>query len=373
MYLKVELLRVNISKDALEVLVSLEDYGKIMSIKTIYEIEVIRRYGKARFTYLFRKYFLFFVSILCALLLLKLLSSLILKVEVIHTKEDIRNLILMDLEEYGIKPYRFKVSFDKKEKIVEEILEKERDYLEWIEIEEVGTSYRVSVEERRKNTKTESTEEQSIIAKKTGRILEINASGGAIVKKKDDYVQKGDVLISGIIKNKDTPVSKVRAEGVVFAEIWYKVTAEVPYNYKEEVLTGKKKKRLEVSFLNRSFPIFYFHPYDTARKKRTPILQNSLLPISLFYTTYEEVKVTEEIHNEKEATKKALSLATKKLKGRLQKEDEIISQKTLKKSRKNSKIVVEVFFKVKENITDTVSLKDVKLEDLQKEAEKESE
>ncbi len=372
-FLKIKLLEVTTTKDSLLILVEEEDYQKIKDLKTIYKVELINCYGIAKLKYLYHKYFLFLVAIILAFIILKLLSGLILKIEVIHTKEEIRNLIMRDLEEYGITPYQFKVSFEQKEKIKEKILEKEKDHLEWMEIEERGTTYRINVEERKKNNQKIKQEEQSIVAKKKGRILEIEASHGAIVKKKNDYVEKGDVIISGIIKNKDTPVSKVRAEGRVFAEIWYKVKIEVPYNYQEEVKTGRRKKRLEFAFLNYKVTLLDLKPYQNAVKKRKQLLKNNLLPISFYLTTLEEIKIKNEIKNPKQAYQKAIKLATQKLKNNLGKEDKIISQKTLKKSHKNSKIEVEIFFKVKENITDTVSLKDIKLEDLQKEAEKEGE
>ena len=364
---------VNISTNSLVVVVDEKSYQNIMKLKTIYTIEVLNRFGFAKYQYLFRKYFFFLLALLFSILLLKILSCFILRVEVIHTKQEIRELVLTDLEEYGIRPYHFKVSFAKKEKIAEKILEKEKDHLEWLEIEEVGTTYRVNVEERKKNKNIKSTEEQSIVAKKSGRILEVHASHGEILKFKNDYVQKGDVLISGIIKNKDTPVSKVRAEGQVFAEIWYQVQVEVPHHYKEELKTGKKKNRLELLFLNNSYSLFDFKPYAKSSKKRHSIFASKLLPISLSYTTIHEIKVVEEIHNEKEAYQKALSLAREKLKAKLSENDEIISEKTLKKSRKNSKIVVDIFFKVKEDIAETESLKNIQLEELQKAAEEEKE
>lgn len=364
---------VNVSKNFLIVVVDDKVYQNIIKMKTIYTIEVLNRFGLAKYQYLFRKYFFFLLALLFSILLLKILSCFILKVEVIHTKQEIRELVLTDLEEYGISPYRFKVSFTKKEKIAEKILEKEKDHLEWLEIEEVGTTYRINVEERKKNKNTKSTEEQSIIAKKSGRILEIHASHGEILKFKNDYVQKGDVLISGIIKNKDTPVSKVRAEGQVFAEIWYQVQVEVPYHYKEEIKTGNRKTRLEFLFLNNSYTFFDFKPYAKSSKKRHFVFASRLLPISFSYTTIEEIKVVEEIHNEKEAYQKARKLAREKLKAKLSENDEIISEKTLKKSRKNSKIVVDIFFKVKENIAETESLKNIQLEELQKKAEEEKE
>jgi len=65
---------------------------------------------------------------------------------------------------------------------------------------------------------------------------------------------------------------------------------------------------------------------------------------------------------------KAYSLAEEKLKQQLSKDDEVISKKILKKYEKDSKIIVEVFFRVKEDITDTVSIQDI---DIEKENQKE--
>ena len=41
----------------------------------------------------------------------------------------------------------------------------------------------------------------------------------------------------------------------------------------------------------------------------------------------------------------------------------MISKKILKKYEKDSKIIVEVFFRVKEDITDTVSIEDINIEE----------
>ena len=60
-------------------------------------------------------------------------------------------------------------------------------------------------------------------------------------KKKNDYVNKGDVLISGLIHNKETIVSKKCAQGIIFGEVWYKVKIALPkYYLKESIIRGKK-------------------------------------------------------------------------------------------------------------------------------------
>ena len=62
----------------------------------------------------------------------------------------------------------------------------------------------------------------------------------------------------------------------------------------------------------------------------------------------------------------AIKLAEEKLLLKLGKEDSILTKKVLKKELKNSKIIVEVFFKVKEDIT---SYKDIVIDEAKEEGD----
>ena len=53
-----------------------------------------------------------------------------------------------------------------------------------------------------------------------------------------------------------------------------------------------------------------------------------------------------------EARKKAIELTTSKIKARLKSDEYIISKNTLNFYEKDSKIVMDIFYKVYENITD---------------------
>ena len=57
--------------------------------------------------------------------------------------------------------------------------------------------------------------------------------------------------------------------------------------------------------------------------------------------------------------KDAISLATNKLTNKIGEDSEIVSKKVLKKYKKNSKIIVEVFFKVKEDITEYLDYEEI--------------
>lgn len=365
----VQIYKIENTKDGIKIIVDKKDYKDIINMKTIYKIKVVNRYGIGKFKYLLTKYLIFIISLFISFILLTVLSNMIFSIQVIHTDEDIRNIVLRDLEEKGIKKYHFKVSFEEKEKIKEYILNKETNDIEWLEIEEKGTKYVVRVEQRKKNKKEEVCTPRNIIAKKDAMILSINSDSGEIVKKKLDYVKKGDVLISGLIHNKETIVSKKCAEGQVFGEVWYKVTLELPKKYHEENVTGKKKSQLEVNLFNKSYTLF--SNFKTYKKKVTPILNSQLLPFSINLTKYLETEVIEEIYEINTIDKKALKTASDKLKTKLKEDDEITYKKVLKKYEKNSKIIVEVFFKVKEDITDTESIENINIEEENQKSSKE--
>ena len=345
----------------IKIIVSEDDYQKIKKTRTIYKIKVINRYGLTRIKYLINKYLFFIISILISIGIITILSNMIFSIQVIHSDENIRNIIINDLKEKGIEKYHFKVNYKVKEDIKQYILNKETDDIEWLEIENVGTKYIVKVEQRKKNRKIDKCEPRNVIAKKDSMILSIDASVGEIVKKKLDYVRKGDILISGLIHNKETIVSKTCATGKIFGEVWYKVTLNLPKKYREENVTGRKKQQLEINIFNNKYTLF--SNYKTYKRKVLPIINSDILPFSINITKYLETIVKEDNYSIENVDNKALRIAEDKLIAKLNREDSIIYKKVLKKQEKNSKIIVEVFFKVKEDITDIVSIEDINIDE----------
>ena len=241
------------TKNKLIIIVDEVGYKKIKKKK--YKIKVLNKYGKVKVKYLFYKYSLLIYVLLFGIFVNIILSNMIFDIDIIHSNKKIVNIIKKDLDYYGIKKYHFKKSFNTKENIIKKILDRETNDIEWLEIEEVGTKYIVRVEQRKKKYKDKKCPLQNIIAKKNAMILDIDAYRGEVVKKKYDYVSKGDVIISGLIHNKEKIVSKKCAIGNVYGEIWYTVSLEIPINYKEEIVTNKSRYLFEISFLNKNYPI----------------------------------------------------------------------------------------------------------------------
>lgn len=355
------------SKDFFIIEVSDEDYEKIKKIKTSYEINIIKRKGLAYILHLIETKKIFLCSILFAMFTMIILTHITFSIKIIETDESIKNIIMEDLEEFGIKKYHLKVDYQKKEAIRNKILEKEKDKLEWLEIEEIGTTYQIKLIKRVKKDQEETLLPRNIIAKKKAMIVSIYAEAGEVVSKKNQYVEKGQVLISGLIKNKEDIVSKVAAKGKVYAEVWYKVNMKLPLLYEEEKLTGKSKQVLQFHFLSHDISLNELFYYQHAKEKENILWKHSLLPFRFSYTKKEQLQITRTKYDKDHIEKNIVPLAIKKLKAKLGSDVEIISQKVLKKDESTGKMNIELFFKVKEDITDYESIVDVDINEEQQE------
>lgn len=360
---KIKLYNIIEDHDGISLTVDEVDYAKILKMKTSYNIQIINRFGVAKLRYLLLKYKYILSFLFLTLGLMIILSHFIFFIDVIHSKEEIRELVETDLKEFGISKYRFRVSYAKKEEIRNKILEKEKDKIEWLEIDRIGTRYIVNVEERLIKDNKVDNEVRDIVAKKDAMILNIEAETGEIVRKKYEYVRKGDTIVSGTIKNKEDEVSKVKAEGKVYGEVWYSVTVELPKKYYEEKKTGKTSKTLTLRIANKKISVPFSKDNKSYISEDSPILENNLIPIKLVLETKHEIEIIDKEYNMDNSSSEAIKLATKKLEDRLDEQSMILSKKVLKKTLKNSKIIVEIFFKVRENITDYKKIsKELKIE-----------
>lgn len=357
--LKIPFIKKKETKDYLILEIEEEYFQKIKKLAPTYEITILKRTGKAYLIHLYKTKKIFLYSTIFAFLVITLLTNIIFSVRVVETDKEIKDMILTDLRENGITRFRFKVSYKRKEAIREKILEKEKAYLEWLEIEEVGTMYQVKVIRRINNPKEEELKPRSIVAKKKGRITRIEADYGEVTTKKNDIVDKGDTLISGLIKNKEEIKTKVAARGKVYAEVWYQVNLNLPTIYQEEIKTGNKNNTLEIIFLDKNIFISELFKYNNSISKETVLYNNPLIPFRISFTKKEEIKLKQVAYQEDKTLKKIKKLAVDKLKQRIGNDIKILAINVLKKKASADKIEVELFFKVEEDITSYESLENI--------------
>ena len=334
-----------------DIIIYKKDYETVLKIKSIYDVTELDVFGliKIKRKIKISKHLIILTIIAFAIFLF--FTHVIFDVEVIHSNKDIRNLLLNELKDEGIKKLSFKKSYNEISKIKEKILNKYPDKIEWLEIEENGTKYTVRVEERTIVKEDENNTPRNIVAGKDGVLKKVIAEKGDIVKDMNDYVKKGDMIINGELIFNEKVTGKVRAEGKAYAEVWYVTKTEYPFATYTETETGKTKDIYAIKFLNHTLE-FTLHKFKTKKIEEEDIVKHSLIPIKLVKQKQKETKVTDQILTVEEAIDKAKEKAENDIKKNLSKDEYIIRSKYLKSTVKESIVEVEMFFAVYEDITD---------------------
>ena len=328
------------------------NYCKVLKYKKLFNIELVDTKGVNKYKYLLKKYFLFFISVIVGIVGVYFLSNVIFDVKIMTNKEDLYKLLSNELEYYGMSRYNFVKSFEEKEEIKKKILEEHKDKIEWLEFDRKGSVYYINVLERIINKEDDSSNYRHLVSKKNAIILEIKAEDGEIVKKINDYVNKGDIIVSGAIMKGEEVKNYVKAKGNVYGETWYNVSVELPINYYEKVYTGNEKKRLTINYFDKHIKLFNFSNYENEERSDKVLFQSKIIPFSITYSTFKEINLFDDVYTVEKAIDKGMNLARTRLLETLDKDSKILSQKKLKLYTKDSKIFIEVFFKVYENITD---------------------
>ena len=330
-----------------------KDLNKIRKLSILNKIEIIDYKGKIKRKnkLLFNK--IFILSLFFGLFLLFFLTSIIYDIEVIHTSSEIRSFILSELEEKGIKKYQLRKNYNKLSDIKNKILKDNKNKLEWLEIERIGTKYVIKLEERKINNIITDYKYQDIVATHDAVIKKIVADSGVKVKEVNEYVKKGDTIISGSIYLNEEIKEITKALGEIYGEVWYKISVEYPIINVDKRETGNKNEVFSINFFNNSFILFNKNPYKNSNIKRKYILKNNILPISISKDTLYELTDFSGIYVEGEALINAVYYGRRKIEDTLRKDEYIISEKVLNYSQNSNTIYVDIFYKIYKNITGT--------------------
>lgn len=328
-----------------------KDFDKLIKIKTSYKIEVIKKYGIVHYKEVLKNNIIFLLSVFISAIVLIILENMIFDVEIVTSDSKIRKILHEELEKNSIKKYNLVKSYSKIQEIKNNIIENNKNDIEYIEIEKTGTKYIVRVEKRIINNIKKENDIRHVVAAKNGIIKKIEASKGEILTKVNDYVSKGDILVSGEIHKGEDVLDNISADGKIFAEVWYKVKVTIPIKYYEEKKTGKSENIISFNILNYDFNFFEKDKYKDKKEKETVIFSDFFGLFKISYKYLEELEVNDSI-NLITSENVAVKYAREKIISQLKEEEYIISQKKLKTTLNNSTIKVEVFFKVYENITD---------------------
>ena len=347
------------NSNEMNVCIYFKDYEKVVKLNTIYEIYIIEYGGmiNSRKIMYKNRFVLFFVIL--SLIFIFILSRMIFNVEVITNDSKMRDILLYELELYDIKKYQFQKGYNEIQIIKDKILNKYKNDIEWIEIELVGTNYIVRYEPRIIHEKLSKIKPRHIVASQDAIIYSVISSKGQVIKNKNEYVKKGDIIVSGNIFLNEEVKNSVSAEGKVLGEVWYEVDVYYPYAYYEQVKTGKVKKVYVINFLNYRLELFNFNPFYDKIVNSNIIIKSDVLPFNLAKEKQFEVNTISSIKTEELIYLDAVSLAHSKIKNKLNKEGFIKTYKVIDKKLTDKGIELKIFFSVIEDITEYAEIGDV--------------
>ncbi len=326
----------------------LSDYNKIKKYLKSYKISVYSNTGLLKIKDILRKYIVFIMSVIISIILLLFINNLIFKVDIKSNNKNIKKLLSSELNKYNLGVLKLKKNHKEIEDIVDSILDDNKDTLEWLEIKYDGLIMIVNVVEKTINKEEIKYDNCDVIAKSDAKIISMNINKGVPLREINDYVNKGDIIISGTITYNDEIKDIVCASAEVYGEVWYKVHVEMPL--KEEIIkyTGKNRYNININYKDNEYDIFKSRIDGLKEKEITSLYTLNSFKINLVrekeYIIDSYKLEIDDAHN------KALKKVIDKINMTLDEKEEILLQKVLKKEVNNSTIILDIFVVTKEDI-----------------------
>ena len=346
--INVILYEIKYDENYLYIKVSRKDYDKLCKYIVSYKFEIIDNTGIKKLKDVIINNKIFIICLIIGLVVFFALKNMIFKINVIHENSEIREIIEDELDNYGIKILRFKKSYKNLDKIRKEILDKYPDKLDWMEFDLKGMVLNVRIEERIITDIKKENRVCNLVATSSGIITDINVSNGEVKVMINDYVRKGDILVSGVVTYNEEDKRYTCASGTIYATIFYSVNVSMPFKYSEYTETGKSKYNLvyETKGGKKSILRSQFKNHNSNLK---PIL--SVFDFNLYLNKEKEVVKKEKKYTKEEALDMAINKALENVEKKLNEKDEIIDKKVLKKNINDSKMDIDVFVVVKKIIS----------------------
>lgn len=321
-----------IDNDKITCIINLDDYKKIKRLNYYSKIKIVSYVGINKLKEMIKNNIFYVIIFILAFILIDIITSYIVDIEVIHSSSSIRKLIYKELDNNNVKKYSFAYSFNELDKIQKNILNNNKDKLEWISITKDGMKYIIRCEERKIKEINKESGYRNIVAKKDAYITKIISTKGVNLVRSGEYVKKGDVLISGEIKLYEEVKGDTLATGYVYGNVWYNVQLSIPKEENKKEYTGRSRFNININD-----KIFFKNKYKYFSQEN--IREIKILGLKIKFYKEKEYEYKKHILSDEEIE----NLVNDKIKEKFSNIGTISSQKVLKKEINNSTIDYRVF------------------------------
>lgn len=263
----------NIVKGVIRFQINISDFKKLRKIAKKTKCKVIIKSKKGiYFTFFkYRKRKLAFIFVFLAILFSIVLSTFVWSIDVVGNENISNEEIISDLKSSGLYVGKSKIGLDKKE-IINQLRSKENG-LSWVGIEIDGSKVFIKVVEKTvlDQKDIQNTTNGDIIANKSGVITKIVAENGTSICKESQYIEKGNILIEGMVYNKKLEsLGAVPAKGYVRVDNIYTFENDYLFDEINKEYTSKKRWTVGITINSKENMINYLN-----KSKKYDITKNS--------------------------------------------------------------------------------------------------
>lgn len=301
----------------------------------------------------------FVLGIIAFLFIIFALSNMIWGVEIKGAKPETEHHIKKELHRIGINTGKLQPLAPKPDVIQKEITDKIKE-ITWIGVEIKGTTYHLKVVEKNQPEEEKYISPRNIVAKKKAIISKMFVEQGEPVVFVNEYVNKGQLLVSGLIGKEDAK-EKVAAKAEIYGETWYRSVITVPLETSFNVFTGKSKNKYFIKFWSFNLPIWGFSndmyaEYEMEEDDRQLKFLNYTLPISYRKEIYREKEILKRKYTVEQAKKAGIEMGKKEIEEKLGEDGEVKGEKVLHETNEFGKVKLNVLYRVTEDIVQTTPI-----------------
>lgn len=300
-----------------------------------------------------RKFFA--IGLVCFLIGVYMLSSVVWKISVEGNVRIPEEQIVKAAGQVGIRPFQWKFRLGEPDELSRR-LQLQLPGTAWVGVEVNGTHVHIKVVEAKLPEDRPLLSPRHLVATKNAMVTQVFAEKGKPSVKPNQYVRKGEILVSGYIGDEANRQAVV-ATGVVRGLVWYTSNIEVPMIQRSKVYTGDAKDKHYLVIGNRALQLTGYGKVPFAQSETVPDrtiwrIGNWALPIGWLHERVYAVDTAERSIDAAEARKIGLERGRVEVTAAAGQDAVVKSEKILHEKSENGKVYMEVHFEVEENIAE---------------------
>lgn len=230
------------------------------------------------------------------------------------------------------------------------------DNITWVGVDLKGTTYHFQVVQKTEPEQGDLLSPRHLVAKKKAVIAEMFVENGKPLVKVHQYVEEGQILVSGTIGNETQPLN-IPAKGEIWGFTWYDSEVEIALESNFQVYTGEEKRIHSIKIGKTNLPFWGFGKVkythlETEIDDRNLYFFGWKLPIMYSEKTIREKEEKHRIFTAREALEEAKDLARRELQIKIPADARVDKEYILHEEVENGKVKLLINFQVIENIAE---------------------